>query len=461
MTWLAPLLLLASLAVLGDALLRRLAAHAPRSLPLTLAAGAVALHAVLLALTLVGLRWHWAMAPALAFAALLWARRRTGPPWAPAAVVEGVTRRRLTFDWSAGVAAGVWAAIAGLAVRGWLVNPDFVYHWGLKARKFAVAGGLDFALLGPPSGWHLHPDYPTLLPELLALSTWPGGKSVEGPLLLCAMALFAAFLLALREALAVAGLTVFARRYAYAAIALVCGTFALVAELPGNADPLVAWALLLAVPALLAPASPGAAARVAVAAALAASSKIEGVPLACFVLGGWALAARAPAEPWRRTLRGGLAVAWPFAAVTIPWLWINVAHHLFSPQNSGTFDFERFRGVAPELGRVLVGGAWSGLALAVLALPALLLWRRGRWAAAVCLAQLAFYLWVYATAPVDSLRYVQWSFSRLLFHLLPAVFVLAIAGAADILGDRRGSSPGSSIARGSDDERSPAPAAPG
>ena len=60
----------------------------------------------------------------------------------------------------------------------------------------------------------------------------------------------------------------------------------------------------------------------------------------------------------------------------------------------------------------------------MLLIPVLLWSRRLRLAAAVCVAQLAFYLWVYSTSPVDTESYVNWSFPRLLLHVLPALWVL-------------------------------------
>ena len=41
---------------------------------------------------------------------------------------------------------------------------DFVFFWGVKAARFAQAGGFDVSLLGSPFFLHAAPDYPPLAP---------------------------------------------------------------------------------------------------------------------------------------------------------------------------------------------------------------------------------------------------------------------------------------------------------
>ena len=63
--------------------------------------------------------------------------------------------------------------------------------------------------------------------------------------------------------------------------------------------------------------------------------------------------------------------------------------------------------------------------------------RRVRPIAAVCCLQLAFYVYVYLSAPVDPREYVVTSAARLYFHLVPAVLVCGIAAADRLAGERQ------------------------
>ncbi|MEO8502845.1 MAG: hypothetical protein ABI609_03020 [Acidobacteriota bacterium] len=405
-----------SAVALGTALTRRFAPGAPDSLSAGFAAGLIALHLVLQAMSILGLGWHWLVAPALGAIGWLWTLRSAPAP----------ARERWALGWGDGAAFAACLLICGLAVAMAIDNPDFVFHWGLKARKFALAGGLDFRFLQAPSNWRVHPDYPNLLPELFAITSL-GERSFHEPVLLAWSGLFfAAALLAAREALARLAADSLRRQAALAFIAFSVAGFVIATELTGNADALISWALLLALPALVEPAAPGAAFRLAIAAALAASSKIEGVPLAGFMLAGflWALVSSRVLP--RRALALRLAmVALPTALVVAPWLAINLRHSLFLTTNSGPFSLERLDRAMPFLARALGAHSWNGATAVVLLIP-LLLWSRSlRPATTVCVAQLAFYLWVYSTSPVDTASYVQWSFPRLLLHVLPALWVLA------------------------------------
>ncbi len=422
MSWAGLLALLLCLLAAGLGVLRSL--RLPSSFSLALATGAVALHVVLQLETLAGVRWSFAEAillGALGGLAAWRGRKREQPPGA--SVPRG---------WADGAVALALLVFAALAARAAIDNPDFVYHWGAKGRKFAAAAGLDFAFLGPPSGWHLHPDYPNLLPELFAFTARMGRGWVDGTVLLWSAVAGAGLLLAMREALAPVGHAVRQVALAGTCGALLGAAFAL--ELAGNADLLVSWALVLALPALLAPRSPGAAGRAGIAAALAASSKIEGVPLAGFLILAFLAADRGASRERGRWTRLTMLVL-PAALAVAPWLWLNLRHALFLPGNSGQVSLARLALALPEMLAVLWSPAWSGLPLTLVALPWLCLERHTRWAAIVCAAQLGFYLWIYGSADADSARYVQWSFARLLLHVLPAVWVLcAVAWAPPLVG---------------------------
>ena len=67
-------------------------------------------------------------------------------------------------------------------------TPDFVYHWGLKAARWVVAGGIDEGFLSRPGAWRMHPDYPQLVTELSALPGLLSGAFDERAALLQAAA---------------------------------------------------------------------------------------------------------------------------------------------------------------------------------------------------------------------------------------------------------------------------------
>ena len=90
-------------------------------------------------------------------------------------------------------------------------------------------------------------------------------------------------------------------------------------------------------------------------------------------------------------------------------------------------DALNYQKIPSAVRRGLLDPLWVGLAVTVLLLPWLALRRLSRWPAVILLVQTAFYIAIYATAPVDTALYVQTSWARLLFHLLPAVWVLAAA----------------------------------
>ena len=81
----------------------------------------------------------------------------------------------------------------------------------------------------------------------------------------------------------------------------------------------------------------------------------------------------------------------------------------------------RIATIAEHAWRVLLLPEWHGLPLLLLALPLLLLRASTRPVAVLCTLQLGFYLYVYASAPLEPGYFVLSSLPRLLLHLLPAV----------------------------------------
>jgi len=244
-------------------------------------AGWVGLHLLLTALELVGIPWRLpvVLAALAAAAALAWR-------WLPAPA----DRTRLPSD----LGWGEWLAVAALAVFAvcalscWIASPDFVYHWGLKGHRFYLAGGVDYGYLGARWNWVVHPDYPNLLPELFAVTALAAGRFDEPAMMLWSVAAFALLLAALREALRRADASRFAAQAALAGVAMAVAAYGINGLSAGGADWLIALALAAALPPLLSPVDRRGAAQIGLAAAFAAASKVEGVPLAASLAGVYA-----------------------------------------------------------------------------------------------------------------------------------------------------------------------------
>jgi hypothetical protein len=239
------------------------------------AAGLVALHLAMLLLDLAGIPWgRLALAAALGVTAAAgwgWAalrRRRRGPaqpPAAPAATTAGgpamtghsaagVPPATLRPGWGDAVALAALGTYTALAWKLNAATPDFVYHWGIKGHRYALARGVDWGFLADPLRLTDHPDYPNLVPDLYAATAIWRGRFDERAMMLWSAVLFGLMLLAARAAWRRGGTGGFAAQAGTAAVGLAVGMFALGYLMAGGADWTVALAALLAAPALLAPA---------------------------------------------------------------------------------------------------------------------------------------------------------------------------------------------------------------
>jgi len=412
--------------------------------------GLAALHLLLLALDLAGVRWTratlagaWLMAAAAAAALAGWRARRAAGAGvaasveAPAAApADGGARPRP--GWGELVAAAAVALYAALAWTRWIATPDFVYHWGVKGRRYHLAGGIDWAFLTDPLGLAQHPDYPNLLPDLYAAAAVLAGRFDERAQMLWSALLLALLLPAAGETWRRLETSAAARRIGIVAVAAAAAMFGIGYRLAGGGEWNLAVALAVALPPLVAPAArdgaaggPGAALaddlRLGFAAAFAAGSKLEGTALAA-VLVALHLVRRARAGGAGGLLRAALPAALPAALVVTPWLAASLHHGLLSPSHPGALDPARAAAVLPAVAEALATREWHGIAwLLPLLLPALAWSRRTRPVALACGLQLAFYLWVYLASPLEPRFYVLSSFPRLLFHLLPATLIAAVA----------------------------------
>lgn len=342
---------------------------------------------------------------------------------------------RLRPGWGDGVAFLSLAVLATFALLRRIANPDFIYHWGLKGKRFALAGGTDYDVLQRAWNFYLHPDYPNLVPELFATTALVQGRFAEEAMLLWAVAVTAVLLLGCRRLLAALGPSRAVAQATLALIALAVLGFSVSWQMTGNADGLMALAVVAAALGLVAEPSAGADLRVGIAAGLAAAAKIEGVAFAGLLVALYGIRAfRGRRLGWGMALRTVLSPA----LVILLW-WLQVQRHgLAQGYYTGDFQLSRVPQVLRGALAISLEDGWRGLSLLALLLLATLLpgWRRARWVAALCALQLAFYFFVYTTAPADTELLVRSSFPRLMLHLVPTILVFA-AAALERLEDRR------------------------
>jgi hypothetical protein len=414
---------LALLALLGSRLAAGLAAPQDGALyraTLYFLGGAVVLHFLLTLLDFAGVPWHPLLLVFLGIVLYVLGRRFL--PLGPERMGG-----RSGLGWGDGVALFVLAVFTLLALSHLTTFSDFIFHWGVKGRRFHVARGTDYAYLARRWNWVIHPDYPNLLPEIYAVTTLLTGRFDLSAMMLEASAFFALLLATAREGLRQGGAGRFTRQAGLATVACAVGAYGIGGVIVGGADWLIALALAAAVPPLLRPPDRAGDFQIGLAAAFAAASKMEGVPLAAFlVLVQWGR--RAWGE--RRlavgaALRAGLSVA----AVVLPWLYRLSRHHLFQALNSGPFTPSRAPAILAATLEALQAPPWHGLLWTMFLPPLLLIHRRARPFAAAATLQILFYFHNYFTSisAAEPRLFILSNFARLGFQLVPASLVVALA----------------------------------
>jgi hypothetical protein len=384
-------------------------------------AGAVLLHLVLTLLDLAGIHWSLPLL-AVALALIAGAAHRFLPRGSG-------TRLSTDLGWGDGLALFALAAFTMFALTGWIAMPDFLYHWGLKGHRFYLAHGVDYAFLTRSWNWAVHPEYPNLVPEMFAVTAMLAGAFDLPVMMLGTVALFALLLAAVRGGLRQGGVDRFTLQAGVALVALITAAFGIGYVMAGAADWNLALALAAALPPLMRPPDRTGDLQIGdfqigIIAAFAAASKVEGVPLAAFLVAVQIVRRISAGRlAFTAVLRAGLLPV----AVILPWLIRAVRLHLFQSFNSGAFELARTGVIFRAVTAALWTPAWHGLLPAMFLPPLLLFPRRTRAFAAVATLELLFYFYIYFTSGVGDYRYYVFSnFPRLGFQLIPACLVAAL-----------------------------------
>ena len=302
---------------------------------------------------------------------------------------------------------------AKLALAAPPIENDYLLIWGVKAKEFFFAGGIDWAWLESPLNHTAHPDYPILLPlvyDAFALVTGGWNDRWIG---IITVAYGVAALLIVRGMLADELPKPWRVVATAAMMPLVFSPYVGMAEAP-----LIAYALagLLFI-------RRGDTVRGAVYLGLAAFTKNEGLTL--IVAAALALIA---ARRWRELPR-----LWPAIVIPLPWLVLRTMHGLQTDLLIPGI-VERLLARLADPGPVFAAMSrhpagnllfWTGVTAACL-----LGWRRvltrERFLALTLLLQLLFFIGAYFVSPRDLDWHVQWSWERIVRQLMPAVALLAI-----------------------------------
>jgi hypothetical protein len=308
----------------------------------------------------------------------------------------------------------VVAGYARLATAGPSPETDHVIFWGLKAKKFWLARGIDWQFLENPFNAFAHVDYPLLVPLQFDWLTIAAGGWPDRWLGVVNVAYGIATLLVVRSFLAEEIEPPWQRSLVLLAITPVA-----LSPWIGIAEgPLVAYATtgLLYV-------RRGEIERGALHLGLAAMCKNEGLALVVSAAVATLLVAGV-----RR-----LARFWPAAAIVVPWLVLRRLHHLQTDlTTSGIVSrvFAHLQNPEPifhamaqySLGKPML---WIGV-LAALVVGMRDLVRRERFLAIAISVQLLFYVSAYLVTPRDVVWHVRWSWERIVNQIAPTLVFLSL-----------------------------------
>ena len=315
------------------------------------------------------------------------------------------------------------AGYVRFATIGPSIENDFVSIWGVKARTFFVARGIDWTFLQQPYNAWAHLDYPLLVPLAYDFQSIVGGAWVDrwaGVLTAC---FGAATLLILRSFLRDE-----VSRPVRAAATLILMPCAFSPFIGLAEGPMIAYgtAALLYARRGVRDGDRADLLRAGIHLGLAASCKNEGLSLIAAVA-----LAMIFAGAWRR-----IVWLWPSVAIAAPWLIMRRVQGLRADLTQGGIfarAVEHLRDPLPILralaehppGRPLF---WAGILLALLVgvrrLP------RERFLALALVLQLLAFVAAYVVTPHDVSWHIRWSWERIVMQLAPALVFLAVVAMA-------------------------------
>lgn len=307
------------------------------------------------------------------------------------------------------------AGYARFATAAPLWEFDFIGDWGLKARAFFTAGGIDWPFLEHPFHYDIHPDYPPLLPLGFDLFAVVRGAWDDTTLGLLSVAFAIGLLLLLHRLALEETSSRFAAAFVMAAmVPFACSPWIGIAE-----GPFVAYAT-----AAILLIRRGSLATGAVMLGLAATTKNEGLTL---------IVAVALALLLDRRRRDALRL-WPALVLALPWLVLRSMHGLRTDLTTGDVPsrvIAHLRDPRPLLEALLQHGAgkpllWIALTVGVAVTFGVLV-REERFALAALLLQFLCYIGAYLVTPHAVDWHVRWSWERLVSHLSPALTYIVLA----------------------------------
>jgi len=425
----ATLIAILSLIVLGIPITLAVDRRARGSLLLGMSFlyGSGTIFAVLLALSIVHIRWTLinvtAIALAIFCAAAVIARRQPATDNRQPAARE----RLHVFDLFTLLTVTGYSLYATLAS---LWEWDFIAIWGLKAKAFLEIGGIDWRYLESHWNTFAHPDYPILVPLNFDFGVLVAGGWSDRWLGLFFVAWGIATLLIVRAFAARESTPFFASLLTFAMAALAVSRYVGLAE-----GALIAFgsAGVLFVREALRDDDPVAWRNAALMLGFAANCKNEGTALLVAVI--LAVAAVSmfrdhSAQP-RNRVTARLLALWPAYALTIPWLLLRAAHSLPTDIAEGSamsrlmlrlpYTFQILAYLAAKLYEPWF---WVAILAGILLVPAAAR-RREYFIFFVTAIQLVFYAGAYLTTPHDIRWHVLTSWSRLTGQIaIPIAYVV-------------------------------------
>ena len=382
--------------------------------------GSAAAGFVLLAYSIAGIPWsRTALLIGIAVIAAIALRRGAAPASGAGHRAAGSGRRSIAYliDSITLIMIGGYARFATVAEPS---DYDYVSQWGLKAKEFFLAQGINWTYLQTTLNPNVHSDYPPLVPlvydaQAILMGAWPGRwiGLINVAYGLAALLIVRGFLYEELNELASAACT-------FVMMSLVFSPYIGLAE-----GPLVAYttAAILLIRRGVREVSRRDVLIGAIYLGCAASCKLEGLMLIPMIV----LAMLAA-----RSLRL-IPQLWPAVIIPIPWMVLRRVHGFETDHLKGGIIerlIERLQDPAPIFAALLKYPAgrplfWIAIAVACVVAVRYIVTAE-RFLAVTAALQPLIYFTVYFISPHEMEWLVRWSWGRVLRQAMPALTLLAI-----------------------------------